>query len=66
MLTLANISGLIFHLYMIFLVAYSSMAIFSLLRFGQSRITGLLATGVYLALMSSLYFQSLLLIGKLE
>jgi len=60
-----DIANLVFHLYMIFILVFSGMAIFALLRFGQSRVVSLSASLLYISIVSSLYFQALSLIAKL-
>ena len=60
-----DIANLVFHLYMIFILVFSGMAIFALLRFGQSRVVSLSASLLYISIVSSLYFQTLSLIAKL-
>lgn len=60
-----NIVSLVFHLYMIFLASYSSMAVFALLRFGQSRLVGIAGSLFYIMLMGAMYFQTLNLISRL-
>jgi len=62
---LSQIFNLLFHLYMIFLVVYSGLAIFALLRFGQSRLLNFVISSFYIALIGSLYFQTLAKIHSL-
>ena len=57
--TLGQICNLIFHVYMLFILAYSGMAIFALLRFGRSRLLGIAITVLYVVLISGLYYQGL-------
>lgn len=62
---LATAVNIFFHLYMIFLAAYSGLTIFALIRYGQSRLFGFLLSLLYIMLVSSLYFQTLTIITKL-
>lgn len=63
--TIGSIVNLAFHLYMIFVLLLSGTALFALLRFGQSRIAGIVTALFYLGLLSSLYFQALAVINQI-
>lgn len=65
MADISKIVNLFFQLFMIFIVLYSGIAIFVLLKFGQSRILGFLVASFYIFLVGSLYFQTLGLINQL-
>jgi hypothetical protein len=62
---LGAIVNLVFHLFMIFTIIMSWVALFSLLRFGQSRIIGMVTIIFYIILLSLLYFQALSIINQL-
>jgi len=62
---LSTILDLFFHLFMIFVVIYSSFALFSLIRYGKSQILGFLISVFYISIISGLYFQTLKLINNL-
>ncbi|MCL5435691.1 MAG: hypothetical protein M1275_01260 [Patescibacteria group bacterium] len=63
--TIGPIVNLIFHLFMGFVILMSGTALFALLRFGQSRLVGVLTAIFYIALVSSLYSQALLIINQI-
>ena len=62
---IGNLINLAFHLFMIFILFSSGIAIFALLRFGQSRIVSILTTLFYISLITSLYFQAITLINQI-
>lgn len=63
--TISIVVNLVFQLFMIFIIVYSAMAIFSLLRFGRSPVLGFIVSAFYITVISSLYFQTLSLISGL-
>jgi len=62
---LSTILNLIFHLFMIFVVTYSSFAIFSLIRYGKSQILGFIVSVFYISIITGFYFQALGIINNL-
>lgn len=62
---LSAILNLVFHLFMIFIIIYSSFAIFSLIRYGKSQVLGFIVSVFYMSVVSGLYFQVLKLINNL-
>ena len=65
MADISKIVNLFFQLFMVFIVVYSGIAIFVLIKLGQSRILNFLITSFYIFLVSSLYFQTLSFINQL-
>lgn len=63
--TVGAVVNLAFHLFMIFVLLMSGIALFALLRFGQSRLVGILTAALYITLISSLYFQALAVINRI-
>ena len=61
--TIFKVVNLAFQLFMVFIVVYSLLTVFALLRFGQSRILAFLVSLFYIMLISSLYFQTMSIIG---
>jgi len=65
MSNISPIINLVFHLFMIFIMVYSSFAIFSLIRYGKSQVLGFIISVIYIVFMSGLYFQTLFIIKGL-
>ena len=60
-----SIIPLIFHFFILFVVIYSGLTMFALIRFGRSRLLGLAASVAYMIIVGSLYLQVALLLAKL-
>jgi hypothetical protein len=65
MIGVREIASLVFHLYMVFIVVYSGIAIFALLRYGRTKTLNFLLVVFYVGLISSLYYQALNIINQL-
>jgi hypothetical protein len=61
---LQKIIGTVFHVFMFFVVIYSAMNIFALIRFGRSKILGFLVFVVYGLVIGTLYGQALSIIAR--
>lgn len=57
--------NLLFHLFMAFIVVSSAIAIFALLRFGQSRLVGLASAALYISILALLYSQAVAIINRI-
>jgi hypothetical protein len=62
-LNLQKIIGAAFHVFMFFVVIYSAMNIFALIRFGRSKIIGFLVFVIYGLLLSAFYAEATAIIS---
>ena len=61
-----TIVSIVFHLFVLFIAIWSAMAIFALLRYGQTKAFSLFITAVYLASIISLYLRSVSIISQIS
>lgn len=64
-LTARVVISLGFYLFIAFVIIYSALIFFSLMRFGRSRMVGLIASLIYTLLVGALYLQVNSLIATL-
>ena len=63
-ISINTLIGIAFTVVMLLLAFYSFMAIYSLLRFGRSRIIGAVVSLVYLVLVFMLFVHALIMVGS--